>query len=180
MKHNSPLLLVAKIGRCIGVRGDLKLHIISDFPSIFIPKAIFHTRSFGELCIESFDSKYNLVRFKEHTSRESAARLVNCELYSTLDESKAMCDLKEGEFLWEEIIGAKVIEKCENTELELGLVTDIERIGTLDYLFVRTDTALVKQGFKKQFLVPNIEQFISCLSPQGIFTHNALAILEQS
>lgn len=180
MKQKSPLLLVAKVGRVVGVCGDLKLHIISDFPSIFAPKAIFHTQTLGTLCIQSFNIKKNLVRFEDYHSRESALRLVNCELYSTLAESRAMCHLKEGEFLWEDIIGANVVESGENGDLNLGKVIDIERIGTLDYLLIGTDKALTQQGLKKQFLLPNIEQFVLSLSPQGIFTRNALAILEQS
>lgn len=178
--QQSSLLLVAKVGRLVGLNGGLKLHIMSDFPSIFVPKASFHTKTFGTLCIHSFYSAKNLVQFEGYISRESAAKLVHCELYSTLEESKAMCELKEGEFLWEEIIGANVCDKCENGELRLGKIKDIERIGTLDYLLVETDLALVGKGLNKQFLIPNIEHFVLSLSPQNVFTRNALGILEQS
>lgn len=179
MKQSS-FLLVAKIGRLVGVNGGLKLHIMSDFPSIFVPKASFHTKSLGTLCIHSFNLAKNLVQFEGYVSRESAAKLVHCELYSTLEESKAMCELKEGEFLWEEIIGANVCDRSENGELKLGKIKDIERIGTLDYLLVATDSALVSKGLNKQFFIPNIEHFVLSLSPNGVFTHNALGILEQS
>lgn len=177
---DTPYLLVAKIGRLVGVRGDLKIHIVSDFPSIFVPKATFHTHSLGTLCIQSFDCIKNLIRFENYTSRESAARLVNCGIYSTFEESKAMCELQEGEFLWQEMIGVSVCDKGDTSDMNLGVITDIERIGTLDYLLVSTDIALIQRGYKKQFLIPNIPHFVLSLSPEGIFTRNALAILEQS
>ena len=91
-----------------------------------------------------------------------------------------MCELKVGEFLWEEIIGADVCDRFENGELKLGKIKDIERIGTLDYLLVATDSALVSKGLNKQFFIPNVEHFVLSLSPNGVFTHNALGILEQS
>lgn len=173
-------LLVAKIGRVVGIHGDLKLHIVSDFPSIFIPEAIFHTLSFGTLCISSFDAKRNLVRFVGFTSRESAAKLVNCELYSTLEESKAMCVLKEGEFLWQEMIGVGVYDTCNGGELKLGEIKDIERIGALDYLLIATDSKLVSLGLREEFFIPNIEHYVRTLSTEAVITCDALKLLEQS
>ncbi|TLD96781.1 16S rRNA processing protein RimM [Helicobacter jaachi] len=184
----SPLLLVAKVGRLVGVGGALKLHIMSDFPSIFTPHAVFHTKtSLGDLRVHTFNEQRGLITFCGFQSRESAARLVNCELYATLEESRAICT--EGEFLWQDIIGTKVFDKQTHNEqecsgqvalLELGEVKDIERIGEIDYLLVATDSKLRAQGLPKQFFVPYIAHFVSSLSPQGIFTHNALSLLEQS
>lgn len=180
----SPLLLVAKVGRLVGVGGALKLHIMSDFPSIFTPHAVFHTKtSLGDLRVHTFNEQRGLIAFCGFQSRESAARLVNCELYATLEESRAIC--AEGEFLWQDIIGTKVFDKQTHNEqanalLELGEVKDIERIGEIDYLLVATDSKLRAQGLPKQFFIPHIAHFVSSLSPQGIFTYNALSLLEQS
>lgn len=178
--HHSPLKLlqVAKIGRLVGIRGGLKLHIVSDFPHIFAPKALFHTKSDSvkELRIQHFDAIKNLVIFEGFTSREVAAKLVNLDLYSTLEESRQMCKLRENEYLWEEIIGVSVQEEGEN----LGVICQIERIGTLDYLIVDTHQALVEQGMPRSFLIPNIDQYVIELSPQGIHTRNAKSLLEMS
>lgn len=179
-KKQSPLLLVAKIGRVVGTKGDLKLFIITDFPAIFTPKATFHTATFETLCIHSYNATQNLVRFEGYTSRESASKLVNCELYSTLEESRVMCRLQEGEYLWQEMIGVSVCDTLGESNMKLGVITDIERIGTLDYLIIATDSMLVSKGLSKQFLIPNIAQFVLSLSPQGVITRNALALLEES
>ena len=138
------LLLVAKIGRAVGFDGALKLHISTDFPHIFQPGATFHLNKklfvqpasptdkplassqnpaqIEYLRIASFHADKNLVVFEGFTSRESAERLVNYELYSTLEESRAMCGLKEGEFLWEELIGAEIrdFEAVSESSLDSG------------------------------------------------------------
>ncbi|TLD81514.1 16S rRNA processing protein RimM [Helicobacter sp. MIT 05-5293] len=177
--HSSlKLLQVARIGRLVGIRGGLKLHIMSDFPYIFVPQALFHTKSsfVKELRIQHYDATKKLVIFEGFTSRESAAKLVNVDLYSTLEESRQMCKLRENEYLWEEIIGVNVQEEGEN----LGIVCQIERIGALDYLIIDTHQALIEQGMPRSFLIPNIDQYIIELSPQGIYTRNAKSLLEMS
>lgn len=177
-QHKSPLLLVARIGRLIGLNGGLKLHILSDFSHIFKPHSIFHTTlsSLPTLRIFSFDQGRNIIIFDGFTTRDSAAKLINCELYSSVEESRAMCNLKEGEFLWEELVGVDVYDRDE----KLGCVKEIERIGELDYLIVSTLPELVAQGFAKQFYVPHIKQYVLELGTQKILTSGAKALLEAS
>lgn len=91
-----------------------------------------------------------------------------------------MCRLQEGEYLWQEMIGVSVCDTLGESNMKLGVITDIERIGTLDYLIIATDSMLVSKGLSKQFLIPNIAQFVLSLSPQGVITRNALALLEES
>lgn len=177
------MLLVAKIGRLVGVNGALKLHIMSDFPSIFVPKATFHLQtqtqtSLGTLCIHTFNPTTNLVTFEGYESRESAAKLVNCELYSTLEESKQI--LKEGEILWQELIDTPINDTTDTKQRNLGVVKDIERIGEIDYFLIRTHTELVSQGLPKQFYIPNISQYILSISTDCIATQNAFLLLQES
>lgn len=180
INEDTKLLLVAKIGRLVGLNGGLKLHIIGDFPSIFITKAVFHTKTRGTLCVYDFHKARSVIFFEGYDSRDKAASLVHCELYSTLQESRAMCGLKQGEFLWCEIIGAHVYDSHDNERIYLGKVKDIERIGTLEYLLIETDSSLVAKGLSKQFLIPYIEQFVSSLDRKTIDTYNAFEILLQS
>ncbi len=91
-----------------------------------------------------------------------------------------MCRLQEREYLWQEMIGVSVCDTLGESNMKLGVITDIERIGTLDYLIIATDSMLVSKGLSKQFLIPNIAQFVLSLSPQGVITRNALALLEES
>lgn len=174
----SSLLLVAKVGRLVGLNGGLRLHILSDFSHIFKPHSIFHTTlsSVPNLRIFSFDQKRSIIVFDGFTTRDGAEKLVNCELYSSIEESRAMCNLQEGEFLWDELVGVDVYDGDEN----LGCVKEIERIGELDYLIVSTLPELVARGFAKQFYVPYIKQYVLELGTQKIITSGAKALLEAS
>lgn len=109
------LLLVARIGRLVGVYGGLKLHILSDFPSIFQSGARFHTKLADIPTLRIARYERGVVEFEGFQSRESAARLVNVELFSTLAESQEMCALEKGEFLWQELFGVEVYE-CADVE----------------------------------------------------------------
>lgn len=177
-QHKSSLLLVARVGRLVGLNGGLKLHILSDFVHIFKPHSVFHTSlsSLPTLRILSFDQARNIIIFDGFATRDSAAKLINCELYSSLEESRAMCNLQEGEFLWDELVGVDVYDGDER----LGCVKEIERIGKLDYLIVSTLPELVAQGLAKQFYVPYIEQYVLELGTQKILTSGAKALLETS
>lgn len=195
MEHSNKncLLLVAKIGRLVGVNGALKLHIMSDFPSIFAPQATFYLQSPAQISfnqspnaqstldtirIHSFDTTKNLVIFQGYESRESAAKLVNYELYSTLTESKKI--LKKGEILWQELIGTAISDTTDTKQRNLGVVKDIERIAKIDYFLIHTHTELVSQGLPKQFYIPNISQYVLSISTDCIATQNAFLLLQES
>ena len=195
MEHSNKncLLLVAKIGRLVGVNGALKLHIMSDFPSIFTPQATFYLQSPAQISfnqfpnaqatldtirIHSFDTTKNLVIFQGYESRESAAKLVNYELYSTLTESKKI--LKKGEILWQELIGTAISDTTDTKQRNLGVVKDIERIAKIDYFLIHTHTELVSQGLPKQFYIPNISQYVLNISTDCIATQNAFLLLQES
>lgn len=178
------MLLVARIGRPVGIHGALKLHIMSDFPSIFTPKTQFHTliEEIPLLCIAYYDNVRKVAIFESFNQREKAIRLVNMELYSSLQESLEMCALKEGEFLWQELFGVGIYDRVDEEEeiSFLGVIEDIERIGKIDYFVVKTHEEFIKRGFVQSFLIPNISHYVLSLSKEGIQTHNARFILEQS
>ena len=89
------------------------------------------------------------------------------------------CALKEGEFFWFDMIDANVID---DNGLLLGIVEEIERIATTDYLVIQTSEALVKQGHVKQFYLPYIDRYIRLFDKekQEIYTKDGLGILENS
>lgn len=63
---------VAKIGKAVGIKGDLRLQILSDFPEIIIPGREFLCGQ-ERLCVARFDAKKALFIFKTMTA-ESKAR----------------------------------------------------------------------------------------------------------
>ena len=146
---------IAKIGKTYGVKGWQKLHLLSDFPEQFKPNTTFSSDKI-ELTIEKVDLKKGIVKFKGVDTPEDAKKLTNRLLYSTEEETKSNVKLKENEYFWFDIIGCNVMEngkwKMENKHLNLGKVIDIER-ADVDYLVIKTDENLVKEGYPKRFLI---------------------------
>ncbi len=170
-------LFIAQIGRAVGLHGDLKLNLHTDFPEQFKTGAVFASNR-GDLTIETYDPVRELVRFVGYTSRESAKKLTNAKLYSTPEKTRAEVTLSEGEHFWFEIIGCAVVENG----VTLGVVEEIDRLIDADYLSIRTDKKMVENGCPKSFLVPYIPRYIRHVDTdaQTIEVVDAHAILEAS
>jgi len=148
-------LFIAQVGRTVGLHGDLKLHLHTDFPQQFKTGSKFDS-SHGDLEIARYDHSRGIVRFVGFASRESARELTNTKLYSTPEQTLDQIELDDGEHFWFEIIGSAVVEDGEI----LGEVEDIDRMLDVDYLSVSTSEALVARGLPKSFLLPYIPRYI--------------------
>lgn len=169
-------ILVARLGKVVGLRGDLKLHNLSDFPEQFSVGATFFASPNLTLKICAYAPESNLVRFCGYESRDSVQSLVNALLYTSKEKTKEQCSLSEDEFFWFDIEGCEVKEDGET----LGVVDEIERIGGQDYLHVKSEESYVKAGFAKKFLIPYQEHFIcqADIKQKCIHVQNAKALLE--
>lgn len=155
MQKNSKLV-VAVIGKTHGFKGFLKFHLSSDFQEQFKKKKVWQT-SFGELEIESYYANKGLIRFKNFGTIETAKQLVNHKLFSTEEESRELCDLKDDEFFWFDIIGLNVIEEGQS----LGEIIEISRIANTDYLVIKTSETVIKDTkLPTTFLIPYIDRYI--------------------
>ena len=174
--HNEPLF-IAQIGRTVGLHGDLKLHLHTDFPEQFQVGVSLESNR-GTLEIAAYNPTRSLIQFVGYASIDAAKKLTNTKLYSTTEQTKETCGLAEGEYFWFDIIGASLYEG----ELLLGVVEDIERMPTADYLAVRTAKDLVEEGYAKDFLLPYIPRYISSVDSEQkrILVSDAKEILEAS
>ncbi|MCI5967903.1 ribosome maturation factor RimM [Helicobacter sp.] len=146
---------VAKIGRSLGFKGDVLLHLLSDFPESFKTGNVYHSQ-FGDLTLESYSPQKSTAKFQQINSKEEAKQIVNCILYSTQEETKAQCKLEDNAFFWFELIESVIVENDE----VLGMVSEIDRFCNQDYLFIKTDSILITQGFPKSFLIPYNKRYI--------------------
>ncbi|MSN96099.1 16S rRNA processing protein RimM [Campylobacter sp. FMV-PI01] len=170
------LLEVAILGKTVGLKGALKLHNKSDFPSQFKKGAKFFLKN-GNV-IEILKFKENLVVFKDYEDIDLAKNLVNEKLFQSIENTKKICKLKKDEFFYFDIIGMKIIE---NGKI-LGKVSDIFEVGS-SYLFeIKTDENLVKDGFNKVFYVPYVDKYVKkiCLEDKKIESNHAFLILQES
>jgi 16S rRNA processing protein RimM len=143
---------VATIGKVVGLGGELKLHLQTDFVSQFKKGAKFYLKNGKTLEIEHYNQKRALVKFFHYNIREDAAVLTNQKLYISEEESRKNCPLDENQHFWFDLIGATVIDagSC------IGKIHDIERIANTDYLKITTDSALVASGYVTSFYIPYI------------------------
>lgn len=150
---NEALVLVAKLGRTVGVQGFVRLHNLSDFPEQFECGASFFDKNLRVLKIKARNAQS--VLFEGFESLECAKTLVNLELFQSVEKSRASCKLNEGEFFYFDIIGLKVFENG----LLLGVVKDILPAGN-DLLLIKSDESLVKKGFASEFYLPYVDFYI--------------------
>lgn len=146
-------MLVAKLGRTVGVRGFVRLHNLSDFPEQFECGASFFDKNSRVLKIKARNAQS--VLFEGFESLESAKMLVNLELFQSVEKSRASCKLNEGEFFYFDIIGLEVFENG----LLLGVVKDILPAGN-DLLLIKSDESLVKKGFVSEFYLPYVDFYV--------------------
>jgi len=168
---------IAQIGRTVGLHGDLKLHLHTDFPEQFQPGTTLESDR-GRLTILSYNSDRDLIRFEGYSSMESAKRLTNAKLYASEAQTRACCQLAEGEHFWFDIIGASLYEGGER----IGRVKEIDRMLETDYLVIETDKALRSEGLAKEFLLPYIPRYILSVdsAAKRIEVQDARDILEAS
>jgi 16S rRNA processing protein RimM len=145
-------LYLAKIGGTFGVKGLLRLRLESDFPEFFAAgrtlKAVLGKQTL-ELTIDRFDSDRLLIGFSGFNSPEEASRLTNCELFTTIEETKAAITLKENERFWFELIGASAAENGET----VAKIVDIQE-GAAPLLVLET------AGGKSRLAIPYNERYI--------------------
>ncbi len=150
---NEALVLVAKLGRTVGVQGFVRLHNLSDFPEQFECGASFFDKNSRVLKIKARNAQS--VLFEGFESLESAKTLVNLELFQSVEKSRTSCNLGDDEFFYFDIIGLKVFENG----LLLGVVKDILPAGN-DLLLIKSDESLVKKGFASEFYLPYVDFYV--------------------
>jgi 16S rRNA processing protein RimM len=169
--------LIAQVGRTIGLWGDLKFHLHTDFPEQFKVGNTYKTNR-GDLTIADINFTRGIIKFKGYESIDSAKKLTNVKIFADEAQTRENCDLKEGQHFWFDIIGCTVKQGDE----VLGEVTDIQRMADTDYLVIKTDEALAEEDFSKSFLLPYIDRYVLTvgLEEKIVYTKDAKDILEAS
>jgi len=172
------LLHIATIGKTVGIRGDMKLHIKSDFPEQFVKGANFLINKKDKITLTDVNLDRGIVKVNNITNPEDAKKFVNAKLFTTYEETRKNCHLEEGEYFFFDLEDCDVYEDGK----KLGRVYEVERIGITNYLSIVTDEILVKEGFAKSFLVPFIEPFKVDvdIEKKAITLSGAMDILEAS
>jgi len=169
--------LIAQVGRTIGLWGDLKFHIHTDFPEQFKIGKTYKTDR-GDLTIADMNTKRGIIRFQGYESIDAAKKLTNVKIFADIAQTKENCDLEEGQHFWFDVIGCTV----EDEGIVIGTIEDIQRMGDTDYLVIKTDESFVKDGLSQTFLLPYIDRYVvkADMEAKLVYTKDAKDILESS
>lgn len=142
-------IIIGRFGAPHGVRGDIKVYPLTDFPERFSQLKSFYLDE-KELYVAGtrYQNNFVVMKIKNINSREDAARLTN-KLLKVAREDAA--PLNEGEYYAFDIIGLQVIN--ENEEV-LGEITEILKTGSNDVYVTKT-----KDG--RQLLIPALKKVVT-------------------
>jgi len=171
-------IYIAKLGKTVGLKGQQKLIIDTDFPEQFKKNTKLTTDKKQELIIETYNTTSNVIKFVGIDSIEDAKKLTNRQLFVSSEDTRENCKLDAKQFFWFDMIGCTV---RENEEV-LGTVIDIQRMPLSDYIMIETDSQLIEKGFATSFLLPYIDTYIINvdIKTKLIIAQDAKNILEAS
>ena len=125
-------IVIGRIGAPHGVRGDLRIIPLTDFPERFAQmREVMAGDELLHITAVKPQGRNILMHFREYDVRETAQRLTGCVL--TVPRAEA-APLDEGEYYVFDIVGLTVRDEDGN---ELGTVTDVLRTGSNDVYAVR-------------------------------------------
>ncbi len=148
-------IAVGRIKGPHGIKGEVKILSLTDFPSRFRPGLVlFISPPLGQiqrLTIESMKPKAKdlIIKFEDIDTREQAESLRGRSLEVSVDELE---NLPEGEYWQFQIVG---LEVYTTDNLYLGRVSDILQTGANDVYVVES-----AEPEREQVLIPAIKQVV--------------------
>lgn len=143
-------LVVGSLRRSHGVRGEMVMEVVTDFPERLKPNTkvfVGDSRQPMTLVGARFHNEGLLVKFKNIDTPEDAARYRNQLVYvPAADRPK----LPKGQYYHHELIGFDVVDEADNS---IGVLSDIMQTGA-------NDVYVVTQLDGKEILLPAISSVI--------------------
>ncbi|MHB9096157.1 MAG: ribosome maturation factor RimM [Eubacteriales bacterium] len=155
MKAN--LISVGEIINTHGIKGELKVRPLTDFPERFETSSVLLMEKDGQtkqLTVERARPQKNMliIKFKEIPDMDSAEELKGGMLKITRDQ---LPELPEDTYYIFEIIGLEV--RTEDGRI-LGRVRDITQTGSNDVYIVAGQT--------KEYLIPGLKEVVKSLDKE--------------
>ena len=146
-------IVVGKAGAPHGVKGELKIIPMTDFPERFEGmKHCYIGNRFINVAGVRYQKNHVLMTFEGIDTQEAAAALTGAFL--SVDRSEAV-PLNEGEYYMSDIVGLAVSDTDGNA---LGTVTDVIRTGSNDVYVVSLP------GRREDVLVPALRKVVREIS----------------
>ncbi|MDO5047910.1 MAG: ribosome maturation factor RimM [Anaerococcus sp.] len=141
-------ITVASILKTHGIRGGVKVKVLSDNPDRFKEGSKLYVEDQPLTIEESFDLKAEkVIKFKEYEDINQVQELIGKDLW--VDE-KDLADLADDEYYIYKLIGAKIISNGQ----EIGVLKDI-----ISGVYPN-DVYLIETKEKKEVLLPALKSVI--------------------
>ena len=150
-KSMEKLIVIGKIGAPHGVRGEVRIISLSDFPDRFESLKKVYMEDSTTLDVESmkYNKQFIIMKFKQFNERNDITPFNGKLIHVKRSE---VPPLFEGEYYTFDIIGLAVYD--ENDEL-VGNITEILKTGSNDVYIVS------QKGQSKQILVPALKTVVT-------------------
>jgi len=106
--RSNELLHIATLGKSVGLKGFMKLHVISDFPELFDTGKSFMLSDNQNITIEAIDK--NLVKLQGVNSLQETKRFINKKLFMSYEQTREHCLLQKDQYFYFDIIGSRILE----------------------------------------------------------------------
>ncbi len=143
-------LAVGTLRRSHGIRGDLLLDVLTDFPERLRPGSYLYVGDKKQKIKISRRRPHNdglLMGFEGVANTEQAAKYRAQTVYVLAEDRPS---LPEGEYYHHQIIGLNVLDE---TGVKLGVITEIIETGANDVYVVRNDD-------EREILLPALKQVL--------------------
>lgn len=154
-------LVIGKIRRPHGVRGDVLMEVISDFPERIQPGVTVYVGEFAQpqKITDRRTHKDGLIlHFAAYSTAESVGELRNAFVFVRADDRPA---LENGEFYHHQLLG--LIVRTDQSE-ELGKITEILETGANDVFVVQNEKG-------QKVYIPYIDELVTDIDiEQGTIT----------
>lgn len=144
-------LVIGKLRRPHGVRGEMLMSVLTDFPEWLQPGVqVYCGEDHNPISIRSvrWHREDMLIAFEEYADREKVGALRNQLLHVRAEEIPV---LEEGEYYQHQILGLRVIR--DEDDLVIGTVEKIIETGSNDVLLVRGEN-------EDEILIPDIRSVV--------------------
>jgi len=158
MSDEVKLISVGEIVNTHGVRGDVRVYPLTDFPERFKKNGVFlleKDNTTRHLTIDSAKPHKNLllVKFKEIDDMDSAEGIKGGLLKVPREQ---LTELPPDTYYVFDIIGMEVVTE---EGLKLGTVSDVVQTGSNDVYVVK--------GTEKEYLIPALKEVVKSIDKSG-------------